>query len=242
MSPRGFSDWNVQTGALAGADFDLSENSGRLGYPEVFNRLGRVVFWEKFGEDINPWLGSFSGAGASGALDTLQYLWKPASLILTPGTDVNMTASEQRTLPGTRSGKIGVASVLLFTTPDVDMRLRIAVFNVVSPSLYEVALRGSDGQITVRDEDAVYQEIGSVGALGAVTQAWVFVKMTIDWENQRYDRVQINDTVLDASDHPGDTIPFTAPPHLAIRLFVEDNTGGGDPGHFDFVAVTIDEP
>ena len=242
MSPRGFSDWNVQTGALAGSGFDVSENAARLGYPEVFNRLGRVTYWELFGTNISPWDLSGSGAGNAGALDTGVYLWKPASLRLTPGTDVNQFSQARREIPLTRSGKIGLATAIYFPDDNVDIRVRMDVFHPTAPERYEVRIEG-DGSVSILDGDTTtFVSVASIGDLGSAIVSWVFIKLVVDWTNSRYERLQVNDATFDLSATVGDTHVFVDPPHLDVRLFVIDESGGGNPGYFDFIAVTIDEP
>ena len=163
-------------------------------------------------------------------------------MALTPGTDSGQFVVAVRRIPLTRSGKIGLASALYFSADDVDMRMRFEVFHTDAPSRYEVSILGT-GSVRILDGDtSSFVEVADIGALGDTLLSWVFAKMVVDWENGRYQRLQVNDQTVDISTRNGLSVAFSQPPRLVAQLRVDDDSAGGDVGYFDFVAVTIDEP
>ena len=79
MSPRGFPDWNVETGALGGFDADVAESAARLGALNVFNRLGKTAMWDDFRDDINAWGTNGSGTGFAIDRHTALYYFHPGA-------------------------------------------------------------------------------------------------------------------------------------------------------------------
>ena len=242
MSPRGHPDWKIPTGVLSSVEIEASELAVRTGFPDAFEGLGKVIFFELFGTDIGGWEQIGSGTFNGASLQTNRYYWKPASVRVEPGTTLNEESEIQRAAPLLPSRTMGLAVLFAVTTDDVDIQLRLDIHDATNPDRYRVRVIGSGGSIAVLDNASVYQELTTVGNLGSQARDWNYLKMIIDIENRAYKTVQFNDTRLDASAHAPPTFSQSLPDHIIFSLYATDDTGNGEQAYFDFVVLSIDDP
>lgn len=240
--PRGHSDWNIDPAAISSFKQDNAELAARLGAPNIFNRQGNTIYSELFGDDITPWLENGSGVGNAFALDTTRYYFKPASIEVKPGTDLNQHSFGSRVAPLVSTGKVGFTTLVAFGSADVTARLRLDILHPTLVGRFQSWWHASDGSVTVEAPSGTENELVAVGVAGTGGRDWNFWKLVIDIENQRYDSVQVNDVKFDATDFAPMTLGFSDPQEIEFRIYAEDLTGGGASAYFDFVIITSDEP
>lgn len=242
MTPRGHPDWRVPTGALSAVEIDQSELAVRLGFPDGFEGLGRVIYFELFATDLGGWeiigSGSFNGAD----IQTNRYYWKPGSTRLTPGSTVDQNIRIQKIVPRMVARTMGFAAIWAITTDDVDIQLRLDVNDSALPDGYRVRVIGSSGEIAVLDDSSVYQTLATVGNMGSQARDWQYLKLIVDVENRVYKTVQFNEQRLDASAFSPPTISTFDPPSIIINIYAEDDTGNSEQMYVDSMVLTIDDP
>ena len=235
-------NYQVQKKATTFRLDDMAELAVRLGSPSSIDRLGEVIFFDDFTNDLGNWVSLLSGVGASIVLSGDYFKSAGFSCKLTAGSTLAKSANIKTTQSYLSASKIGleisfnidsnVNMVYLYATyytPTIYYLLRI-ILHVVEEKLY---LYNSVGVLT---------EIASNLSLTLNEKHFYTIKVVGNLITSDYIRLRFNGISYDISAHSMQAISGDWTPSLKVEITVYSAGATNGVCYLDNIIITQNEP
>lgn len=201
-------------------------------------RTGTILHWEDFADGNGYWQIYTSGTGAASALDTTYWHRGGQCWLLTGGSSSAYQARLYCQLGRMEKIKLGVEWAMSHGDDADYMRFYFEPTYASTYARYAVKFDVTNDQISIRDENAVYQVVRDPMALSGAYQTFHHIKLIVDVENLLYDTLFVNEEEIDLSAYSVATAAVSADTPLEVR-WVLVGTGGDNPEwRIDSVALT----
>lgn len=221
---------------------DMGELAARLGAPNIFDRVGNLVWFDQFEYGLARWATTITGNGDTPVLVANPHLYKPYAVKLagTAGSTGTSTISASLHLPYESALGIEFAFNPNFRATELEMYGDL--YTGANYYSFGVNFKIKDGTIGVGKQGGGYT-IVYTDALGYVKiNTFHVIKLVMDMKNGLYKRLlfgNLNIDVLNKSFHKGTS---STRPALSLGFRLES---GADYNEFlilDNVIITLDEP
>ena len=240
--PRGLPDFYNPDYGVAGSSRDLNPLIlATLGFNSV-DGLGRVLYVDDFQSSINHWHVNHTGGGSDPVLSGDYADHGLTSLKCDPGAvAVDDTSYVRRDFVIEEVDKVGV-EVSIYTEM-ATKRMEITFSKRFGEVAYDclVWVDGEFGEVILYD--GVDYILIHEDDLLSNYYAWLTIKIVVDYNTGKYDRLIIGQKKYDISQYDLYTWDTGADDNrFMLELAAYSNGVGSNPGYFGHVILTVDEP
>lgn len=221
---------------------DVGELAARLGSPDVFDRQGDVIFYDRFQHGLSAWRTTVAGAGAAlkASVDNAQ--WPGLCVQGETPSDGGLFLFMTRNFACLDTERVGLEVAINPEDLNDYFLFDIAYDNTEIKYTGRLKVDQSNTRLQVQDETGGYQTFDAAAGPFYGTGYYANYKLVIDLSTGLYARVLWNQTIYDVSEYqlypgtPGST------PYLAVNLWMFGNNGENDTVRLGHVIVTAAEP
>jgi hypothetical protein len=247
---RGYPDFKLNPGNYGQFSSDNSELAVRLGSPDIFERRGRVLWFDDMQNGLSKYL---VGGGATTYHEAvLQYgFLNGVTFRLAPAPAMGDYPGLVWSVPVFTYTKLGIEflirSVQIGVTTPTWISLRITYFDGVSYYNFSVEIRFDLGYLQVYSYAPPGPNYFKVLTPNYPMQnqttdiSYNYFKMVIDLANKTYDRLVYNQQGVDLSAYTSQAVPSPTRTRIDFIYTVHPNTTA-NPIDLCNPIVTIDEP
>jgi len=221
---------------------DIGELAARLGSPDVYDRQGDVLWYDRFQHGASAWLAVVGGTGAELKPSADNTFWPGFCLkAVTPSNGANQVYM-QHFLPCLDTERVGLEVSLNPETLCKYFQLDIYYDNTDISYLGRLRIDVENNELQVLDEAGAYQAFVTGLEPFYGTAIYTTFKMVIDLKEGTYARVMRNQSTYDVSDYQLYPNAPGATPYLEVELWLRGTSGENDVVNLGHVIVTAAEP
>jgi len=214
---------------------------GRLGSPVTWDWRGNVLYMHDFSTGWGPCFSAVTGTGAAIAITPERGGYGGYAVKMTAGSDGTRLARVQLPIGVNPGARVGVAVRFSIYSNTGFVRLMLERWDSPSSPVGYVQIDVADKEIQVYDDTPTWQTLGSVPtSLGSYCYSWL--KLVIDQETGKYERVLYNDTYYDASAYTCSASGIAVEGTMAISVSNYGREGVNDIIYLDQIVITVNEP
>lgn len=234
----GISD-TVQTKSII---TDMGELAARLGAPNVFDRMGNLVWFEQFKYGLGNWTLATTGNGVTPVLVAYPYLYKPHAVKLAGTSGSSGTSTITATLHLPYESALGIEFAFNPDFRATEIEFYGNLYTGTNYYAFGISFRLKAGTIRVYKQGGGYNTVYE-DVLGYVkTDNFHVVKLVMDMENGLYKRLMFGTLDIDVKDisfHKGTS---STKPSLTFLIRLESTTDYDESAIIDNIVITLDEP
>ena len=214
---------------------------GRLGSPVTWDWRGNVLYMHDFSTGWGPCFSAVTGTGAAIAITPERGGYGGYAVKMTAGSDGTRLARVQLPIGVNPGARVGVAVRFSIYSNTGFVRLMLERWDDPTSPVGYVQIDVADKEIQVYDDTPTWQTLGSVPtSLGSYCYSWL--KLVIDQETGKYERVLYNDTYYDASAYTCSASGIAVEGTMAISVSNYGREGVNDIIYLDQIVITVNEP
>jgi hypothetical protein len=222
--------------------FDLGELAVRLGSPNMYDRLGDVLFQDSFEYGLVRWLTAPEGDNSYVKISGIYAKTGSWSAALQCGTLAGDYAQINCSLPFPYNCKYGFEfSFALWQRINV-IWINVAVGDGAYSSNYRISYYPITDYVYYRNNAGVNVEVDNGFNMYHTYQNWQTIKMVVDLTKNTYDRLRVNDNVYDLSGIGTYRYAAVSEKMISVSIRIEPQAGFQEPAYIDDVIVTFNEP
>lgn len=221
---------------------DMAELAVRLGSPDLFDRLGDVVFMDNFSDGKDRWVEYTSGASAAVALATNRYSSGGFCCKLTTGSTLDKKAQINHIMPYAVISKFGFEFAFASQGNVALVRNSMLITDGTKSIWGEVHYVPSGGLIRYHTIPNTWVTLASGVGIYSLDYNFHRMKMVVDFDNEVYIRFILDETVYPMKDIPLYTKVEATDPRLEAIIFTYHSAGVNAVTYVDDIIVTQNEP
>lgn len=219
-----------------------AELAARLSSINTFDRRGDVVWMDDFESNVPKWAETTVGAGNSKEYSTDRAFMGSTSMKLITGAADGRVMGIQKKFALPRTTKIGIEARVFMETEDT--WTTVIIYGRADNYLYYGRVRWSFTDRTFQYQpktgpwitlkDNTFNDTGD--------EAWIPIKLVIDYDTLKYVRVIFGDTEYDLSSEALPTMPIPGVDSILIGVDVTAKAAASSIIYVDNVIFTQNEP
>jgi len=214
---------------------------GRLGSPVTWDWRGNVLYMHDFSTGWGPCYTAITGTGAAIAITPERGGYGGYAVKMTAGSDGTRLARVQLPIGVNPGARVGVAARFSIYSNTGFVRVMLERWGDPSSPVGYVQLDVADKEIQVYDDALSWQTLGDAPVgLGSYTYCWL--KLVIDQDTGKYERVLYNDIYYDASEHTCSTSAIAQEGTMTVSVSNYGREGVNDIIYLDQLVLTVNEP
>jgi len=214
---------------------------GRLGSPVTWDWRGNVLYMHDFSTGWGPCFSAVTGTGAAIAITPERGGYGGYAVKMTAGSDGTRLARVQLPIGVNPGARVGVAVRFSIYSNTGFVRLMLERWDDPSSPVGYVQIDVADKEIQVYDDTPTWQTLGAVPtSLGSYTYSWL--KLVIDQDTGKYERVLYNDAYYDASAYTCSASAIAVEGVMAVSVSNYGRDGANDIVYLDQIVLTVNEP
>jgi hypothetical protein len=221
---------------------DMAELVARLTDLASLQRGGEVVMREGFDNGLRRWNSTLLGTGASFKLDNVYTNSGPFSARLTGGSDGVGALYCYTVLPYLEMSTFGYECRMAIGPHIDEFDFFMVVYTGSKRLEAKVLVSITDSKIYYLNSGNTYTELASGVVLSQVSNAFNFVKITVNGTDEKYSRLTINSTRYGLSTYDLYTSANATTPYMLVGLTAYSDAGENGYMNIDNVFVTRNEP
>lgn len=220
---------------------DFHELAARLGSVILWDRRGNVLWYDDFEGSSAKWASVTGGADSTVGLDT-GYSWNGSqSMKLYTHATAGSFARMSKDFVSPTQYKVGAGFYARLA--DANCYLQLSMTGYTGTVRYQGILR-------IYPDDKVIKYKNSLGSYVSVCTAcfptpgdelWLPVKLVIDWENYKYSRVTVGNTIYDLATKSLYSAASANPPEVTIEIELYAEAAANQTAYIDGFYLCIDE-
>lgn len=226
-----------------------AELAARLGSINTFDRRGDIVWMDSFNDGLSKWEWNYSGTSGSVSQASNCSRNGGYSCLLKAGSTTGWHAEIKRKMPIPTVGKMGIEFSFAFKALD-QLSLFFDLYDGTTRYASHVWYDYDNDKFVYADHNWANQDLlsielyASTAFLPTIARdiAWHTMKIVVDWQNERYTRFIIDNTVVDMSEYGLYSVADGTLPHLYFEIKNYGEHGVNGLVHVDDVIVTQNEP
>jgi hypothetical protein len=228
---------------LGWSSSDIAELSARQGSPDVYDRRGNVIFIDNFGDGIDNYV-YVLGAGAGAAREWRADVYDRGGFSLRLSGGVGTASSFSRQWNTLNPGKIGVEISAAIPATGLFASLSLISYFFDGANVHQMGLlfNPATATLSIYDSTGGLQVIGTGGSMAGVVNAFSAMKLVIDFANDRYVRVLMNQGEKDLSKYKGRVTPFVSGVFASFVGTIQSRPTFNDYISIGSVIVSQNEP
>jgi len=240
---RGHPDWGIHTDAFGSHELDIAELAARLGSPYTFFRTGKVIFTDDFHSSHKQWRARTDGAGGSIERVDGTAFFGDGSLMITPANVAGNYQLAERYVPLIGEGNAGLELLLWMTSEKNKVWLDLYVVPDDGGRALRVQIDAESGIVSYRNSAGDYETVFTLNtAYSAINPIWLILKLVVNIEDEKYERLYCNNEVKDLSGLSAPVAMSVWPSMFRVAITAFDTDGAQAPIYVDGIVFTIDEP
>lgn len=221
---------------------DMAELAARTTDLTSLHRGGEVIFCDGFDYGLRKWNSTLLGTGASFTLDNLYTASSCYSARLTGGRDGIHGLYAWTVLPYLEMSSFGYEGRIAIGTDVKEFDFYLTVYNGSERLEAKILISIEDSKVYYRASSGSYVLLASNVVLSQTSNAFNFIKITVDGTNGTYKYLIINSVKYDLSDYELYAIASGTTPYISAAITVYSTTGDNGYINLDNVFVTRNEP
>jgi len=214
---------------------------GRLGSPVTWDWRGNVLYMHDFSTGWGPCFSAVTGTGAAIAITPERGGYGGYAVKMTAGSDGTRLARVQLPIGVNPGSRVGVAARFSIYSNTGFVRLMLERWDSPSSPVGYVQIDVANKVIQVYDDTPTWQTLGSVPtSLGSFCYSWL--KLVIDQDTGKYERVLYNDKYYDASAYTCSASGVAVEGVVAVSVSNYGRSGANDIVYLDQIVLTVNEP
>lgn len=240
---RGAPDYsNVTAGSPLHRLDDMAELAARLGSPVTHDRTGMIVFIESFSMGLGGWESSGAGTGNDVLLANTPFRTGPFSCKLVAGDNGSGSAKLFRKFPIPVLGKYGLEFSVKIGSDTGDFLWTLAYHDGTSEHNYTMKYMVDEEEVWIKGSDGTYSVLIESLPLMFTYSPFQTIKMVVDFENDLFVRLIINEETHDISTYPAYIFTSSDSPNVRVDLQQRVTVGGNPASYVDDIILTQNEP
>lgn len=221
---------------------DMGELAARLGAPNVFDRMGNLVWFEQFEYGMGLWTLTTTGNGVTPVLVAYPYLYKPHAVKLAGTSGNTGTSSIAIKLHLPYESALGIEFAFNPDFRATEIEFDGYVYTGSQYLSFGVVFKLKAGTIGVGKQGGGYNTVYT-DALGYVkTDSFNIVKLVMDMENGVYKRLMFGTLDIDVKDLAFHVGTSTTRPYLTFLIRLESTADYDESAIIDNIVITLDDP
>jgi len=218
-----------------------SELAARLGSPVAWDWRGNVLYAQDFGRGYGPVISQTSGTGGAIALGVEYPGESGYALKLTAGSTASHYARIQLSTGANPATRVGAAFRFTISTNTEYIQIQLVrQKGAESPWAYG-RIDVANEQLQVYASPGGWTDVQAVDVnLSAFCYGWL--KLVIDQESGKYERILYNDVEVDVSAYSYPTTTTSVVGALFAEFQNTGRSGNNDVVYLDQVILTVNEP
>ena len=214
---------------------------GRLGSPITWDWRGNVLYMHDFSTGYGPCFTAITGTGAAIAIGPERGGYGGYAVKMTAGSDGTRLARVQLPIGVNPGARVGVAARFSIYSNTGYVRLMLERWGDPSSPVGYAQIDVANKVLQVYDNTPGWQTLGSVPVgLGSFTYSWL--KLVIDQDTGKYERVLYNDAYYDASAYTCSASGTAVEGTMAVSVSNYGREGSNDIVYLDQLVLTVNEP
>ncbi|MBT9161303.1 MAG: hypothetical protein DDT26_02608 [Dehalococcoidia bacterium] len=221
---------------------EMAELAARLGSPNTFDRRGDIVWMDDFEDNINKWVITTWGVGASVVLSTEAARNGARSAKLVTGNAINESASIEVICPILLIANVGFEFSFAGNPPNSVHEVSPNILtgtHLISPRIEYIA---STGTLRIRNEFLQWINLITGHNLRSSIRCFHTMKVVVDVPARRYIRLLLDSLTFDISQHNILVTPDTRTPDTHFNILYRTTTAVTRITYIDNVIITQNEP
>jgi len=220
---------------------DPGEAAARLGSIDTFQREGNVLWLDDFEGGTIAWGAVAEDLSGEVALVTTYHRSGSQCVKIYPGNVVDKEAGIDNLLPVRSTGKMGYE--IAFSGGALCKYIDFEMWMLDGTNAHQATIRYDivNNRLDYLNDAGGYTNIIPVLDLRTVARAFHIIKFVVDFTNNTYDRVYLNQNEYDLLSAPLETVAAPANRHLYVGVTVESNNALNAPVYVDNFILTENE-
>jgi len=241
--PRGQRDFGgtSPTTTIAGVS-DMGELAVRLGSPVTFDRRGDVILLDDFEDNINKWVQTHVGVGGAIALSNDTCKNGARSCKFTTGNVIGNACSIERYMSYPVSGRFGFEISFTYESNFSQWEWLLQLNDGAFYHLAEITYVDATGTLYYRDSTPADVAIVAGLSLYEVDELFHTIKLVVDFDNDKYIRLILNNTEYDLSAYSFEKKADATNQRLFTRVRAYTATAANNVMYLDDAIWTQNEP
>ena len=221
---------------------DLGELAVRLGSPVSFDRRGNVVFLDDFEGGVNSWSWAFSGEGGSINATVYPTFKGSYAVNIVPEPVIGGQGEITKVLSYPVESKVGIE--VAFVVPALMDYFFVGAY-FFEPTIYYASMfryYHGDGTLKINDPEPDWVTVATLGPVAEGYNKFQIVKMVVDLETKKYERLIFNNVEYDISAYLIATDDADGDKYLNLYIGCVNGKTGEIELIVDNVILTQNEP
>ena len=236
-------DWGQSyTNAAFYPLLDHGELAARLGSIVVYDRRGSVLWLCDFRYGLNLVDTGTVGGSSSVDLWTSPILSPPFSCRLRSGTGANEGGNISKKLPVPNASRVGFSFHLQAGLGVDKVEFNLTHFDAVNRYDANVTFDVDGGNLTIEDDDLGTVTIASSLSFAGLADVLQFVKLVIDLDAHKYERLMFGGNEYDLSTYSLPVLTSSTEARIGCQIKQLNKAGGASSVFVDNLIFSANEP